>query len=296
MEHLLLAVIAILLVSLLVLWTKVCFLRRGAREIAQGLQEHLAADTNTLIGISSHDPEMRRLAAALNGQLRQLRAERLRYQQGDQELKTAVTNISHDLRTPLTAICGYLELLEREEQSENARRYLAQIENRTQALKDLTEELLRYSIVVSGQELKREQVDLVAALETSLLSFYPALAGRGIVPELTLPEGPVYRSLDPGAVSRVFSNIFSNALKYADGAVSVSMSGGGRITFSNPAPGLDVVTVGRLFDRFFTVEARRNATGLGLSIARALTEQMGGRIGADYQAGVLSITVDFGPA
>ena len=94
---------------------------------------------------------MRRLADALNLQLRRLRSERNRYQQGDTELKESVTNISHDLRTPLTAICGYLDLLSQEALPEQARRYLGFIENRTTAMKQLTAELFRYSIVRSTE-------------------------------------------------------------------------------------------------------------------------------------------------
>ena len=97
------------------------------------------------------------------------------YQQGDLELKEAVTNISHDLRTPLTAISGYLDLLEKEEKSENIQRYLSQIQNRTEVLKNLTEELFRYSVVTASQDLKSECMDVVRVLEESLLSFYAAM-------------------------------------------------------------------------------------------------------------------------
>jgi len=109
------------------------------------------------------------------------------------ELKEAVTNITHDLRTPLTAINGYLELLDREEKSENVQRYLAQIQNRTESLKNLTEELFRYSVVTSSQELRMERVDIVRALEENLLSFYAVMKEKGIRPEIKLPEDPVYR-------------------------------------------------------------------------------------------------------
>jgi len=136
---------------------------------------------------------MRKLAADINVQLRLLRKERQRYQQGDLELKEAVTNITHDLRTPLTAINGYLELLDREEKSENVQRYLAQIQNRTESLKNLTEELFRYSVVTSSQELRMERVDIVRALEENLLSFYAVMKEKGIRPEIKLPEDPVYR-------------------------------------------------------------------------------------------------------
>ena len=293
MEHLLLIIIGILLLIIFTLLAKVYFLRKSAQEIAEAFRDRLAADTNTLIDISTRDPYMRKLAADINVQIRLLRKERHRYQQGDLELKVAVTNISHDLRTPLTAINGYLDLLEREEKSENVQRYLSQIKNRTEVLKNLTEELFRYSVVTSSQELKLEHVDVVRALEESLLSFYAVMQEKGIQPEIEFPEEPIYRELDAGAVNRIFSNIISNALKYSDGDLSVVMDKNGCVTFSNTAYNLNTVTVGRLFDRFYTVEASRNSTGLGLSIAKILTERMGGSISAQYQNKRLYVTIDF---
>lgn len=293
MELLLLIIIAILLFIILVLAAKIYFLRRSAKEITEGFNDRLTIDTNTLIDISSRDPYMRKLASQINTQLRQLRKERHRYQQGDLELKEAVTNISHDLRTPLTAINGYLDLLEREEMSESVQRYLSHIQNRTEVLKNLTEELFRYSIVTSSQEMKPERMDLVRALEESLLSFYAIMQEKGIQPQIEMPEEPVWRQLDVNAVNRIFSNIISNVLKYSDGDFSVSLSGNGSIRFSNTARSLNAVSVGKLFDRFYTVEASRNSTGLGLSIAKLLTERMGGNITAEYQNDRLDIIIQF---
>lgn len=287
------AVIIILACGAAALSVKVFFLRRAAREIRQGFAQRLRTDTNTLIDLSSRDAVMRELAAGVNEELKELRRQRQRYLQGDAELKEAVTNISHDLRTPLTAVCGYLELLKGEETTEKAQRYLAQIENRVEAMKDLTEELFRYSVVTSDQGLELELLDLGGALEESLLSYYGAMEQRGITPEIHMPSEKVMRRLDPTAVSRVFSNIISNAVKYSDGDLTVRMEPEGRITFANSAKGLDAVAAGRLFDRFYTVEAARNSTGLGLSIARQLTERMGGRLTAEYQDGRLCLILIF---
>ena len=287
------AVIIVLACGAAALSVKVFFLRRAAREIRQGFAQRLRTDTNTLIDLSSRDAVMRELAAGINEELKELRRQRQRYLQGDAELKEAVTNISHDLRTPLTAVCGYLELLKEEETTEKAQRYLAQIENRVEAMKDLTEELFRYSVVTSDQGLELELLDLGGALEESLLSYYGAMEQRGITPEIHMPSEKVMRRLDPTAVSRVFSNIISNAVKYSDGDLTVRMEPEGRITFANSAKGLDAVAAGRLFDRFYTVEAARNSTGLGLSIARQLTERMGGRLTAEYQDGRLCLILIF---
>lgn len=287
------AVIIVLACGAAALSVKVFFLRRAAREIRQGFAQRLRTDTNTLIDLSSRDAVMRELAAGVNEELKELRRQRQRYLQGDAELKEAVTNISHDLRTPLTAVCGYLELLKGEETTEKAQRYLAQIENRVESMKDLTEELFRYSVVTSDQGLELELLDLGGALEESLLSYYGAMEQRGITPEIHMPSEKVMRRLDPTAVSRVFSNIISNAVKYSDGDLTVRMEPEGRITFANSAKGLDAVAAGRLFDRFYTVEAARNSTGLGLSIARQLTERMGGRLTAEYQNGRLCLILIF---
>ena len=282
MDYLLFFIIGILLMIIFALTAKIFLLHRSAQEIREAFQDRLTEDTNTLIDISSRDPYMRSLAADINKQLRKLRNERRRYQQGDQELKEAVMNISHDLRTPLTAIYGYLSLLDREEKSEQVNRYLSQIENRVKAMSTLTEELFRYSVITSAGELRPERLDMVRALEESLLSFYGSMQEKGIRPEIHMPETPVYRELDASALGRVFSNIISNALKYSDRDFIVSMEDNGSITFANTANDMDPVTVGKLFDRFYTVEAGRNSTGLGLSIAKLLTERMGGSIEADY--------------
>ena len=119
------ALTAVLALTVLVLGLSLLSLRRALREVAEELEEKLAADTNTLITLSTGDRAVRALAARINTQLHALRAERLRLRNGDRELKEAVTNISHDLRTPLTAISGYLELLEEEEKSETVAQYLS---------------------------------------------------------------------------------------------------------------------------------------------------------------------------
>ena len=287
MEMWLCAVIGILVL-------KIYLLRKSVREIEDGFVERLTTDTNTLIDISSHDKAVKDLANTINGQLRQLREERHRFCQGDRELKDAVTNISHDLRTPLTAICGYLDLLEQEEKSEAAERYTEIIRNRTELLKQLTEELFRYSIVLADEnDRAREPVVLNHVLEESIAAFYTSFRERGIQPDIRLPKQPVVRMLDPVTLPRVFSNLLHNAMKYSDGDLQITLTQDGEITFINQASSLNEVQVGRLFDRFYTVETARKSTGLGLAIARRLVGQMGGSISTEYKDGKLCIRILF---
>ena len=109
---------------------------------------------------------------------------------------------------------------------------------------------------------------------------------------MRLTEPPVIRQLDPAAVNRVLGNILTNALKYSAGDLEVTLEESGRLTFSNAAPGLDPVTAGRLFDRFYTVEAARNSTGLGLSIAKELTQRMSGEMGAELHGSRLTVWLE----
>ena len=287
--------IGILIAIILILLVKIYSLKKAAGELAEAFSGWLLADTNTLIGVSCRDKHIRKLATAMNEELKVLRKEQQRFYRGDAEVKEAVTNISHDLRTPLTAICGYLDLLEKEEKSEAVGRYIERIKNRTEALKQLTEELFRYSVVASVEELKPEKTNMCRVLEECILSFYGTLQLNGITPDIQIPGQPVYRNLDVAALSRIFSNIISNAIKYSDGDFAVRLDEDGTILFSNSAQELTAVTAGRLFDRFYTVEAGRNSTGLGLSIAKLLTERMGGSIEAEYKDGRLYIKIKFLP-
>jgi hypothetical protein len=293
METWLWAVIGSLLLIIIALCIKIYLLKKAAKEIEEAFADRLITDTNALIDISSHDRYMRDLANKINIQLRRLREERHRFVQGDMELKNAVTNISHDLRTPLTAICGYLELLEQEEKSETVERYIGIIANRTEVLKQLTEELFRYSVIITTDSHEKEQVVLNTVLEESIAAFYAALKEKNITPGIHMPEIKVSRFLDRSALSRVFSNLLNNAMKYSDGDLDITLSETGEITFSNMASGLNEVQVGKLFDRFYTVEAARKSTGLGLAIARALVEQMNGTIYASYNDNRLSICILF---
>ena len=286
------AAIGIMAVGIIALLIKIYILRKAAKEIADAFADRLITDTNTLIDISSGDRYMRNLANSINKGLRKLRAERHRFQQGDMELKDAITNISHDLRTPLTAICGYLDLLEQEETPEAVKRYIQVIRNRAEVMAELTEELFRYSVVISeGRHSDKKPVAVNRVLEESIAAFYFALKERDITPKIQMPEENVVRVLDQSLLARVFSNLLNNAMKYSSGDLDITLTETGEITFTNTAASLNEVQVGKLFDRFYTVEAARKSTGLGLAIAKTLVGQMGGTISAKYENNRLMICV-----
>lgn len=266
---------AVLGIAVLALLVKVVIMKKTVREIIAQIKEKTSedSDTNTLIDISSTDKDMQRLASDLNTGLGQLRREHLAFVRGDMELKNAVTDISHDLRTPLTAICGYLDLLKKCETTDEVRGYLAQIENRAENMRQLTEEMFRYSVVASQNEHISERLCVNNVLEESIAAFYAEIQARGITPEIDITEKRIEAVMDISELSRIFSNIISNMLKYSSGDFYISMDESGVVLFKNSAENPERISAERLFDRFYTVETGGNSTGLGLSIAKLLAER-----------------------
>ena len=283
----------VLIIVVIALTAKVFVLKKSMNEICADFEDCLHKDTNVQIFVSSGDETVKYLARAINLQLSELRKIKRQYENGDRELKEAITNISHDLRTPLTAIWGYLDLLEKKDLPTDAKRYIAQIRNRSEALKQLTEELFRYSVISSTPEMSYENINVCRVLEETLISFEGAFQEANIIPDIELSSNPVWRKLDTTALTRIFSNIINNAIKYSNDDFSVVLEANCRIVFSNTTKKLSTVEVGKLFDRFYTVDSARKSTGLGLSIAKLLTERLNGTIKAEYVSDKLIITIEF---
>lgn len=288
-----LLIICLIIITILIM--KIVAMRLSLKELREGYEERARIHTNTVLSVSSRDKEIRALAISMNKTLVKLRDSYNRYENGDQEIRTAITNISHDLRTPLTAISGYLELAQRQDSSPEMAKYLDIIKGRTEHMKKLTEELFEYSIITGGEITEEKQdVNICKMLEDCIMNYYPSLKARGIDPVIDITEEKIVRNLYPTYVERIMNNLFSNALKYSDGDLEISLSDDGKLTVSNSAPNLSSVDVNKLFDRFFTVEnAKSSSTGLGLSIVKIFAERMNCSVNADYIDGKIYIEVSF---
>ena len=282
----------ILCMVLLFLAIKLYFIKKSIKEIRVSINKIIKADTNQLLTISSSDKEIKSLANDLNKELQELRKEKLQYQNGNQELKRIITNISHDMRTPLTAISGYIDLMK--ENKEKQKEYMKIIEKKTEELTLLTDQLFDFSKTMDiGVEIQREECCINEILEETLANMYHFFKEKQIEPKIEICTQKIYKDLDKHSIIRVFENILSNVCKYSDGDFKVTLNEKGIITFSNKATSLDATTVQKIFDRYFTVENAKKSTGLGLSISKQLVKLNGGKISAKYVNEYLIIQIEF---
>ena len=286
-------IIAVLGIAILYLLIKLYLMKKSLKEIEISLEQILKEDTNNLISISTSDKDIRKIAQILNKNLQDLRKQKLQYQNGNQELKRTITNISHDIRTPLTGIIGYMDLIKEEADEHKKQKYLEIIERKANDLALLTDQLFNYSKTMdTPTHIKKETHCINEIIEETLVSFYSIFKANNIVPEIDICKEKIYRNIDKNTMTRVFENILSNVSKYSDGNFKVKLEDNGKITFSNKAESLDATTVQKIFDRYFTVENAKKSTGIGLSIAKQLIELNGGKILAKYQNGDLIIEIE----
>lgn len=291
----LISICIVLAITVIVLLIKVVLLERAFKEIGDQVKDHMDGTNSSIFQLSTSNKDARKLANDLNGALQELHAERVFLKDGDKRMKENVTAISHDLRTPLTAINSYVDLLENETDEARRREYLDRIKDRTSELKDMTGELFKYSVSSDTQydsQLSNEDLDLKNIIENSLISFYKEFTSKGIDPQTEFPSEKVIINSNRKTLMRIFDNVFSNVAKYAT-SLSVELSDDCVVTVSNDAPDLTPVQVSKLFDKYYTVTDGTNSTGLGLSIAKDLVGRMGGSISAGLSDGMLTITIKF---
>ena len=283
--------------TLAVLILKITILKGSIRQIRREFKERDELNSSAKIGISFRDADLCGLTDDLNKTLEKMRKKYNLYVQGDSEVKQTIGNASHDLRTPLTAIIGYLELAKGKMQAgEDITSYLDIIENRARYMKELTDELFEFSGIIGDndrEELQTEEIEINRVLEDSIIDYYSVLSDNGIEPVVEITEEPVVRSLNRHVLERIFANLLSNAVKYSQGDLKITLAGSGEITFENYAPEITEIQVQQLFDRFYTVRTGRNSTGLGLAIARNLVTQLNGTIAAKRIEKNLVIRISF---
>ena len=269
-------------------------MKNEINNIGKTIPNILKSDTNNLITISTNDKELKKLVNILNKSLKNLRELELEYKNGSGQLKTSITNISHDLRTPLTAIRGYLDLMDTNNLTDKQVNYLKIIDSKVKDLTELTEQLFYFSKNIDiPNEIKKEKICLNKALEDTIASFYSLFKEHNIIPKIEICEEKVIRLLNENMLKRVFENIISNAIKYSKKDFNVKMNSNGIIEFSNKTDQLDWATLKKVFDRYYTIRNAKKSNGIGLSIAKQLVELNSGQINAKYESDSLIIKINF---
>ncbi len=220
------------------------------------------------------------------------------YKEKDMELREAIANMSHDLRTPLTSIMGYVYLLNDDKlDKEERKEYLKIIEKRSLVLNDLITNFYGLSRIQADQyEIKFEPVNLELVLGEIIAAFYETLDYNFGEPEINIEEGlgPVLG--DKQALNRIFTNLIENIIKHGEGEVKISLKKKNKyivMEFSNKAEELESKDVNRIFEKFFTKDRMRTGqnTGLGLAIVKLLVEKQGQKIEAKKVGNRLVINI-----
>ena len=273
-------------------------LEQGLRRARTQMEQHFQNATAVRLDIPCPNGAAEELFAAVNRLLELRQEENAAYRRKEQELRRQIANVSHDLRTPLTSILGYLQLLEQEElPPEKRREYFRIVEGRARMLQTFIASFYDLSRIEGGElPLERERVDLARALSDQLAAAYGQIEEAGLDMEVDVADGlpPVWA--DSGAVARIFSNLLTNALRHGSGTLSVRLyREGGQLvsSFSNRADGLTAEDADHVFERFYTADKMRTgqSTGLGLAIVKALAERMGHTAAARWEDGRFTVLV-----
>lgn len=272
------SVIVVLSILVITLVLRVVTTNIEIRNIIRDLEDITEKDTNILLTTSSGDKSIKSLVDSLNKELKKLLSIKREYSKGVFDVKNSAENIAHDIRTPLTVIKGYVDLLEEEDLSEEGKKCLEIIKGRTRYMKEMTDELFLSLSMKSRGVLSLFDIDAKSVLEEALVSFYNEFKKKGMTPSIITPNDKVILKADSKALYRVYSNIISNALKYGEGEFNVQMDEKGNITFSNYAPNMDSVEANKLLDRYYTISDAKASSGIGLSISKEILQEMGGEL------------------
>lgn len=294
-------VLIILLIPSVYFSARFLLLSCNIREVTKDYKEiHQNPESNSKLTLKIPDRNFERLLEQINNQLARTQLDRIRFTNREEEIRKEIENISHDLRTPLTSIRGYLELLNDETTTEEERNeYIDVVERKAKNLHNLIEVFYDLSrLEGNNYKINLETLDINKELREHLLLFYNDFEKKNINVELDLCRNQVDVQLDKIAIERVFNNLIQNSIRYAKTSFRVTskiLEKSVAITFSNDIQQMDKEEVKLLFNRFYMGDASRNnnGSGLGLTITKLLVETMGGKIKAEIIDGWIIFKVKF---
>lgn len=290
--------LAILCAALILrLW----MVKKQLRELKKELPLTTQSGYNRQLTVTLSDKDVTELAAEMNRNLEYQKQLKFRTEQAERSMKQSVSDIAHDLRTPLTVIKGNLQMLESSEAlSEKGCEYLRICTEKADAMKQMADDFFELSVLESDSgAVQLSRIDLTAVLVEFILDSEAVIRCRGIEPEISLPEKSMFVMADESMLQRMLSNLLNNIMKHAHGSFELSLSerdGRTAISFTNELRPDEFLNTSRLFERTYRGDKARNGSGagLGLYIVKLLADKQGAEATANITDSRLTISIVFG--
>ena len=297
-----------LILIILMLLTWVLVIKHNIRNMEKKLQKTREENYNAQLRITLGDNNLEALAAEINRNLDYQKKVKLEEALSRKKLEQSISDIAHDLRTPLTVVKGNLQMLSMEPLSDKEREYVEIITRKTDTLKGMVDEFFELSVLESDSKpAELEKVDAIEFLSEFILENETVIRQADLTPDISFPEKSIFIQANAAMLSRVFSNIIGNILKYARDSFSLKVSeesenswdsrdsGDKRcvIKIGNKVADPGAIDIEHIFDRTYRADKARSESGagLGLYIAKLLVEKQGGTILAEITGGELIFTI-----
>ncbi len=276
------------IIIIIVLLTRLLLIKREMKNITRQLNRYNNRNTNKKLDIALIDKDIERLAGSINRHIDIHRESDITRQQAEEELKGAIANIAHDIRTPLTSIIGYIQIAKKNNIDGNKKiEYIDIALNRAKSLQIMLNELFSLSVIENSEyELELENINLNNILYEVITAYYEKLIENNIEPNINIKQENLIIIGNKNAVNRVIENLITNLIKYSKGNEEILLYqkyGKAALTIVNSIENLKQEDVNILFNRFYKKDESRSclkSTGLGLAIAKGLMEKMDGEIDA----------------
>lgn len=290
-------IIIILVVIIFVLLTYLYLYNRELKNISKEIDSIKNMESNTLIHSKYNLKNINNLIFKINNLITESKDIKIDYTNKNKSLMKMMTNISHDLRTPLTSALGYIDIILKSDLSEEEKKKdLITIEKRLKRLEELISSFFEFSKIISTNKTPElEKINLTSVLEESVIVFYDDYKKNNREILLDCEQRKIIIHSNKMLLSRIFENLIGNAYKHSnsDLKIKVETKDKVKIIFSNALLDNDI-DIDRIFDEFYTVDISRTkeGTGLGLAIAKEFTKQLKGNIYAEKNNGQIKIILE----
>lgn len=292
-----LIVIIALISIIIVLLTRLFFINKAVESMTQQLDNYNSFKTRKKIDVTLVNKRIENLAEGINKHMEISKELQLKQNNSEEELKSMISSISHDLRTPLTSIQGYLQMLRKDNISEEKRkRYIEIADKRSKDLQELLNQFFMLSVVEDPKyKGKLETIDLKEVLVETLTSFYEEFTDKGIEPDIEICSDAINIVGDYIGSKRVLENLMINIARHSKGNVKITLvkyKEKAELRIIDKIQDKDEIDADNLFNKFYKADKARkvNSTGLGLSIVKELMGKMNGNVEADIVHNSLGIT------